>query len=504
MAFDYKLHYRGVISSATLPAVTQVVAEKRYPSVIGGNASVTGGNRYSIWAAQPREVLQFRAGGREPFGELKRALDKYRLEETRQGQLPEGLFRCGWIGYFGYELNGYIERLPQTAVADIEIPLIHLCFYDRAICYDHAEKKWWLVAVQLPDDGESAASKLDGLGELLREAEQTDVSLPDAGVLGTEAVDISKFRCNMSREYYFEALERIQKYIYEGDVYQINFSQRFDCDYNTSAIDLYHWQNRHNPSPYAAFVGGDDFSIVSASPEMFVTIRDGFITTKPIKGTRKRITGAPGAEQANEANFADLVQSEKEQAELNMIIDLERNDIAKICQPGTRSVVQGRTIEAFPTVFHAAATIGGELRTDVTFCDMLKAVFPGGSITGAPKIRSMEIIDELEPTQRSVYTGGIGIIGLGGDVCLNIAIRTIIIASGRAFAQTGGGIVADSQPEAEWAETITKARALLAGITAVSELAQPGKEDVKEKRRKIGEIKESQIRWQKSSSTTKS
>jgi anthranilate/para-aminobenzoate synthase component I len=305
---------------------------------------VAGGNRYSIWAAQPREVLQFFAGGREPFGELQRALDKYRLEDSNKGELPEGLFGCGWIGYFGYELNGYIERLPETAVADIEIPLIHLCFYDRAICYDHAEKKWWLVAVEIPDDSESADRKLAGLGELLAEAEQTELDLPNSGALGTEEVDESKFRCNMSREYYFEALGRIQKYIYEGDVYQINFSQRFDRDYNVPAIDLYHWQNRHNPSPYAAFVGGDDFSIVSASPEMFVTVRDGFITTKPIKGTRKRITGAPGAQQVNEANFADLVQREKEQAELNMIIDLERSEIAKICKPGTslRSVGRAR------------------------------------------------------------------------------------------------------------------------------------------------------------------
>ena len=199
MAFDCKLHYRSVISSATLPAVTQVVSEKRYPSIVGGNESVTGGNRYSIWAAQPREVLQFRAGGREPFGELQRALDKYRLEDSNKGELPEGLFGCGWIGYFGYELNGYIERLPETAVADIDIPLIHLCFYDRAICYDHAEKKWWLVAVQMPDDSESADRKLAGLGELLAEAEQTELDLPDAGALGTEAVDISKFRCIMSR-----------------------------------------------------------------------------------------------------------------------------------------------------------------------------------------------------------------------------------------------------------------------------------------------------------------
>jgi anthranilate/para-aminobenzoate synthase component I len=212
----------------------------------------------------------------------------------------------------------------------------------------------------------------------------------------------------------------------------------------------------------------------------------------------------PGAEQINIANFAELIRSEKEQAELNMIIDLERNDIARICQPGTRKVIQPRTIETYPTVFHAAATVRGELRQGITFCDILKAVFPGGSITGAPKIRAMEIIDELEPTQRNVYTGSIGFIGIDGSVCLNIAIRTIIISSGRAFTQTGGAIVADSQPEAEWDETITKARALLAGITAVSELARPDKKDAKEKQRKIQEIKESRTRWQKSSSTTKS
>ena len=150
-----------------------------------------------------------------------------------------------------------------------------------------------------------------------------------------------------------------------------------------------------------------------------------------------------------------------------MIIDLERNDVAKICRPGTRSVIQTRTIETYPTVFHAVATVAGQLCEEITFCDVLKALFPGGSITGAPKIRSMEIIDETEPTARGVYTGSIGFIGIDGGACLNIAIRTIIIKGRKAYAQTGGGIVADSKPQAEWAETITKARALLAGIDSV-------------------------------------
>ncbi len=202
---------------------------------------------------------------------------------------------------------------------------------------------------------------------------------------------------------------------------------------------------------------------------MFITVTNGVISTKPIKGTRPRVNESKSsqAKQINARNFDELVNSEKEQAELNMIIDLERNDLARICKAGTRHISQSRTIESYPTVFHAVATVAGELRDETTFCDVLKAVFPGGSITGAPKIRSMEIIAETEPTARGVYTGSIGFIGIDGSVCLNIAIRTIIIKDEKAYAQTGGGIVADSYPEAEWQETITKARALLGGITAV-------------------------------------
>jgi para-aminobenzoate synthetase component 1 len=272
----------------------------------------------------------------------------------------------------------------------------------------------------------------------------------------------------MTREDYLRAVQRIKEYIRDGDVYQVNYSHRFEQPFGGRPIQLFHWQNRFNPSDYAAFLDAGAFQIVSASPEMFVTIRDGLIQTKPIKGTRPRIDASdPHSARLNEQQFNDLLTNEKEQAELNMIIDLERNDVARLCKPGTRRVVQPRTVETYPTVFHAVATVAGELRDDTTFPDVLKAMFPGGSITGAPKIRAMEIIDELEPTARGVYTGAIGYLGLDGTVCLNIAIRTIIINGDRAFMQTGGGIVADSDPQAEWDETITKARALLAGIQAV-------------------------------------
>jgi para-aminobenzoate synthetase component 1 len=319
----------------------------------------------------------------------------------------------------------------------------------------------------MPDDSESPEAKMAALEQLLDESRKVRSCPPQHANI--EHIDLSKARANMAKADYLQAIRRIKRYIRDGDVYQVNFSQRFDRPFTGRAIDLFHWQNLYNPSPYAAYVDAGGFQIVSASPEMFVTIRDGLIQTKPIKGTRRRRADGKPEDEFNRHNLQDLLTDEKEQAELNMIIDLERNDIAKICRPGTRRVIQPRTIETYPTVFHAVATVGGQLRRDVGLADILKAVFPGGSITGAPKIRAMEIIDELEPTARGLYTGSIGFLGLDGTVCLNIAIRTVIIAAHKAFVQTGGGIVADSDPEAEWEETITKARALLAGIEAVQE-----------------------------------
>jgi para-aminobenzoate synthetase component 1 len=317
--------------------------------------------------------------------------------------------------------------------------------------------------MEMNGDEEGVEDKLRRLEDLLEEARGARVTELAGGDM--EAVDVSRVKCNIDKRYYLDAVSRIRRYIYDGEVYQVNFSQRFECEFGARAIDLYHWQNRFNASPYAAYVDAGDFQIVSASPEMFVTIKDGVISTKPIKGTRPRAAG--GSKALNDANFRELVSSEKEQAELNMIIDLERNDLGRICEYGTIKVVQPRTIEEYPTVFHAVATVEGKLREEITFCDMMRAMFPGGSITGAPKIASMKIIDELEPTQRGVYTGSMGFIGIDGTVCLNIAIRTIIISNRVAYAQTGGGIVADSAPDSEWHETITKARALLAGIQAV-------------------------------------
>jgi para-aminobenzoate synthetase component 1 len=360
-------------------------------SILGGNSARADAGRFSYWAAEPRETFEFHTGQARPFEKLGNALARYKLEDSRAnptGLPPHGMFCGGWIGYFSYELGRYIEKLPETAVDDIGTPLIRLCFYDRFIAYDHIEKDCWLIALQLPGEAEEVESKLDVLERLLAESQKTTVPCPPPADL--DNIDFSRIRCNMDKNYYLRTVEKIRRYIYDGEVYQINFSQRFECDYSAPPIRLFHWQNHHNPSGYAAYIDGGDFHIVSASPEMFITIADDAIRTKPIKGTRPRLGEAGGAgdpaRQINAENFEELLRSEKERAELNMIVDLERNDVAKICKPGTRTVIRPRTIETYPTVFHAVATVGGRLREDVTFCDVLRAMFPGGSITGAPKI----------------------------------------------------------------------------------------------------------------------
>jgi len=320
-----------------------VFAGLESPSILGGNRARVDAGRFSYWAATPREVFEFRAGQNSPFEKLQKTLSRYNLEDFQgnpAGAPPQGMFCGGWVGYFSYELGRYIEKLPETAVDDIGTPLIRLCFYDRFIAYDHIEKSYWLVALQLPGEVEEVEIKLDALERLLAQSQEVQVPCPAPGDL--DNINFSQIRSNMDKDYYLSTVEKIRRYIYDGEVYQINFSQRFECDYTAPPIKLFHWQNHYNPSGYAAYIDGGDFHIVSASPEMFITIADDAIQTKPIKGTRPRLSDAAGAtsraSRINAKNFDELLHSEKERAELNMIVDLERNDVARICRPGTRTV----------------------------------------------------------------------------------------------------------------------------------------------------------------------
>ena len=431
----------------------------RFFSSLPNPAILTGG-RYSYFAAEPVEIFEFIAGDKEPFEKLRAVLNKYRIEKT-DSQIDNDVFTGGWLGFFSYDLNQYVENIIPAQSDDLKLPLIRLCLYDKIICFDRLENCFYLFTLELPDGKNSGKEKIICLENILRQAAD---SKSDFLLKPCDDFNVGQFSSNMTKDYYLQSIAKVKKYIYDGDVYQINFSQRFIAEFAADAAKLFLWQNKFNPSPYAAYIDSGDYQIVSASPELFININARTITTCPIKGTRPRM----GDKTIDAKNYAELLASEKEKAELDMITDLERNDLGRICQPGSIKVKERRKIEAFATVFHAISTIEGKIKAGLDFVDCLKAVFPGGSITGAPKISAMNIINSLEPTARGIYTGSIGWLDLRGNASLNIAIRTIIVKAGIAYAQTGGGIVADSVPEAEWHETLVKARALLAGLSAVN------------------------------------
>jgi para-aminobenzoate synthetase component 1 len=256
------------------------------------------------------------------------------------------------------------------------------------------------------------------------------------------------------------AVARAREYIGAGDIFEVNLSQRFEADINTPPYELYRRLRNINPAPFASYLNFEGVSIVGASPERFLKIKEDLVETRPIKGTKPR-----GQTPEKDKALADaLLTSKKDRAENIMIVDLERNDLGRVCRYGTVKVTELAILETYPTVFHLTSTVVGRLREEKNRIGLLKASFPGGSITGAPKVRAMEIIDELEPTRRSVYTGSIGYLSFNGDMDINIVIRTFIVKDGRAYFQVGGAIVYDSEPEAEYVETLDKGRALIQAL----------------------------------------
>jgi para-aminobenzoate synthetase component 1 len=330
-------------------------------------------------------------------------------------------------GYFAYDLKRHVERLPNTVHDDLGLPECHLAFYERVDRF---------------------------------EARALAVDKPRRSPLAEEAAPSSNF----TRDEYEAAVERALDYIYAGDIYQVNLSQRFSAPVEDDPFSAYLRLRAGNPAPFAAYLRLPEADILSASPELFLRYDPSCrrIITRPIKGTRPR--GRSTGE--DEALRRELLASAKDRAENVMIVDLERNDLGRVAEIGSVRVTELAQLEAFPTVFHLTSQVEARLREDRDTVDLLLAAFPGGSITGAPKIRAMEIIDELEPTARSVYTGAIGRIGFDGSVDLNIAIRTIIARDGTAYFQAGGGIVADSMAALEYEETLHKASALRRALAA--------------------------------------
>ena len=337
------------------------------------------------------------------------------------------------MGYFAYDAGLILEDIPSLSLDDLNLPDILLGFYENVIVWDHIEKKAWVIYREEREK------------EFLWEALSKEKWISPQGKLGD-------FKSNFTKEGYMEAIRRAKEYIRQGDIYQVNLSQRFSIKCSYSPLLYFLLLSRINPSFFSAYLNFPPLTVVSCSPERFLYLENNVIQTRPIKGTRPR-----GRNKEEDEFFKrELEESEKDKAELVMIVDLERNDLGKISKKGTVRVKSLREIEAHPTVFHTVATIEGEVKKELTPLDILRACFPGGSITGAPKIRAMQIIEELEPTRRSVYTGSIGYISFHGRMDFNIAIRTIIFKEGYAYFQVGGGIVADSSPEKEYQETLDK------------------------------------------------
>lgn len=322
---------------------------------------------------------------------------------------------------------------------------------------DHHEERVYVAACGFPATGPAAAKQaLARVKEITSRLQKVRPLPPPAGANGTRTPINSLF----TPQSYCRAVTRAREYIAAGDIFEVNLSQRLQTQLTVEPWELYRRLRQVNPAPFAAYLPLREGTIASASPERFLRVSQGQVETRPIKGTRPR--GRTPAEDA--ALRQELWNSAKDRAELVMIIDLERNDLGRVCQVGSVRVPELFALEEYATVFHLVSTVTGTLQPGRDMVDLWRATFPGGSITGAPKVRSMEIIEELEPVRRSVYTGAIGYLGFDGEADWNIVIRTFLLAGGQAYFQVGGAVTADSEPEREYQETLDKARGLIQAL----------------------------------------
>lgn len=434
--------------------------------------------RYSFIGSDPFLILKSRGNHiillspkeseskrNNPFDILDELLNTYTLD-SYPSPTP---FNSGVVGYFSYDLCHFIEHLPSTAIDDLQLPECYLGFYDLVLAFDHLEGKTFITSCGFPELEEE--KRLKRASERLQEARNRLLLPPSSLIINPTARRSNitagiTLKSNFTHQEYLKAVEAAREYIAAGDIFQVNLSQRFEADSPFSTYQLYQHLRNINPAPFAAYLNFDEVTVLSASPERFLKVQGDLVETRPMKGTRSR--GSSAAE--DEALARELQNSLKDKAENVMIVDLERNDLGRVCRFGTVKVRELWTLEKYATVFQLTSTVEGRLRQDKDRIDLLKACFPGGSITGAPKVRAMEIIDELEPTRRGIYTGSIGYLSFSGEMDLNIVIRTILVKDGKVYFQVGGGIVYDSDPEGEYQETLDKAKALFQALGVSPEL----------------------------------
>ncbi len=436
------------------------------PALLESGPNFGDAGQYSILTAFPRFVWEATGacwvsytdsgacerGEGDALSHLAALLTRFRLAQPDdQGDPWLPPFQGGMIGFFGYDLAPRLERLPRRQPRDTRLPDIRMALHDTAVIVDGRSGTVELWSWDLTGEGRSAALKRL---RTWRQSIEKSVGSPRPARIRSSAFE--NLTSSFDREAYLASAQRVLDYIAAGDVFQVNLSQRFVATGRPEPLDLYLRLRAASPAPFAAFLRWDDLAVVSASPELFYQTRGETLITRPIKGTRPR-----GRERAEDDRLAgELLSSPKDRAELTMIVDLERNDLGRVCQYGSVAVAQAMKLESFSQVHHLVATVEGTIRPGAGAVDVVRAMFPGGSITGAPKIRAMEIIDELELNRRSLYTGAIGYFSSGGASAFNIAIRTILVEGDRASFQVGGGIVADSDPDAEYEETLVKGRGM--------------------------------------------
>ncbi|MGV3772791.1 MAG: anthranilate synthase component I family protein [Verrucomicrobiales bacterium] len=437
--------------------------------------------RYSFVACNPflrfssfgsRCVVQSEQETSEQFGDpwqlLNVLMARYEMLDEIDMPFPLG----GCFGFWGYDLKNFVEpRLARKVEVDLEIPDCAVGFYDSLVVFDHHLGKAWIVSTGISEDGSRSDDRAEEMFQFWNNVLHAPAHAPEGAWHDSE---VAPPESNFDQKSFCAAVDKAQRYIHFGHIYQVNLSQRFQTTQPCSAWQFHKLLSAISPTPFSAFISWDAFQLCSVSPEEFIRISGSQIETKPIKGTRPR---DPDPTRDTQLAF-ELQTSPKENAELVMITDLLRNDLGRFCEYGSIHVPQLARLERFSHVQHLVSTVQGRLKAGVTHFEAFASCFPGGSITGAPKFRAMEIIEELEPVSRGPYTGALGYLGFNKETQLSIIIRTAICAEAKIYFNAGAGIVADSSPEAEYEETFAKARPFFRALEMANEaranLRRPG------------------------------
>jgi len=426
--------------------------------------------RYSFICADPFEYLEIHPREKDELSELEAV-----WQEVTAGQEIETLaglppFQGGVAGLFSYDLGYSLETLPNPHCDEFQVPSLAVGFYDVVVAFDHHEQRAWIISQGLPEQepiarANRALERAVYFQQILSGPVAPFPANEPTCEIAAEHLAVQhevrgSLTSNFSKEDYLQTVQKCIDYIYAGDIFQVNLSQRLLHPATTNSVELYTRLRHRNPATFAGYFATTEFEIVSASPERFLQVRDSVVEARPIKGTRARISMPEADLYAAE----ELRQSEKDLAENVMIVDLLRNDISAICEPDSVFVKDLCRLEVYQFVQHLVSVVEGKMRQDKTPFDLIRQAFPGGSITGAPKVRAMEIIAELEPTARGPYCGSLGYVGFDGTMDLSILIRTITAGKGWWQFPVGGGIVAQSNPEREYVETWEKATGMLRAL----------------------------------------